>query len=435
MRHPDPSVQWFARKLARVKSDIGQVKVTKGPGTTRSVGHLVVTRNSEHTVPHFWGLNDAMGMKEGDHVTFSNQFEVFLSRSGIQLAALASAQEPSPPSKSIILVEVEDPDQPDLTSGRYFNIIAAPGHELADFRNDTVFVAGILGRALGVNRDGYNELVENAFAGGSAVQFYSFRDLVDAATQKLIGLLKPLVDKLAKVFQDGTMPAELWDPDLMPKDFQKLISQLGVQLDSAIADKLKALEAIPRLAVVEEIRGWIGAGAISSFLDQLARIEDLWNDTLDFLTDAVVFVREAIPKSEDVIGTTIGYLCGLWDGVIQAAAGIFETVSLGLVLLKASIAARQNTAETAQFVTEAFDEIIQILSRIKWRKVWHMIEKDIWPLMSKFFDAAADSLAHTVTRSPATVGYYTGYMVYNIAETFFPPLKLMALLEQSKQLT
>lgn len=427
MRHPDPHLQWFARKLSRAQSEIGQITVSKGPKTNPRIAHLIIERKIEFEIPELGSLGDIFGIENGGQRALTAKFEVYLSKSAVTLTKLADDLKPEGGVKAIIFVEVEDPQNTDLTSGRHFSILRETGYALGTFRSDTGFLSGILGRALGVNRDGYNDMVEAAFADkdDSSVLFFGFDDLINAATLLLIDTLTPLVTKITKVFTDGTMPHELWDPDSMPKDFRELISSLGGKLDKKSAAVLQELASLPRLALAQEITGWPGSGAISGLLVQIERAEGLWNDALDFVTDVVQFVRQNIPKSEDVIGTTIGFLCGLWDGVIQAAAGIFETIQLVMTLLKGTIHAQQNPVVVGRFVLEAFDEIMQILLRVKWKEVWEMIEEEIAPKLIELFEASLDSLADTVARSPATVGYYAGFVVYNIAETFFPPLKMV----------
>ena len=85
-RHPDPQVQWFAQKLERAKSDIGQVKVTKGSSTNRRVGHLVVERKIEIQIPKI----DFLGTpaKTAKHL---NRFEVYFSKSAVELSSLADS--------------------------------------------------------------------------------------------------------------------------------------------------------------------------------------------------------------------------------------------------------------------------------------------------------------------------------------------------------
>ena len=331
------------------------------------------------------------------------------------------------------LVEVENPKDRDLTSGRYFNILRKPGYSQSDFESDSLFFSGVLGRALEVNRDGYKDLVSEIFSGKShGTLVVSLNRLTDKATLYLIDKLKPIVGEVKKIFSDGTMPRELWDPDSVPDDFKMLISKLGGKLDEATNKKLELLGKIPRLSVVATIRKWPGSSLISSLLSYIEWIENTWNDALDLLGEIIKFIRKNNPQSADVIGTTIGFLCGLWDGIIQAVEGIFETVQLGLTLLQGSIRARQDPVATGRFILEVFDEVIQILSRVKWRKVWNLIKDEIGPQLIKLFDASLESLSDTVARSPATVGYYAGFVVYNIAEIFFPPLKITGAARAAK---
>jgi hypothetical protein len=153
----------------------------------------------------------------------------------------------------------------------------------------------------------------------------------------------------------------------------------------------------------------------------------MWNSAVASMREIVEFIRDAIPDAKDMISTLIGYLCGLWDAIMQAASGIFATVSLALSLLKEAVAASQDPRTAGRFLLEALDEFIQILSRVDWAKLWRQLRDKIYPLLVDLLKASAESLADTVARSPATIGYYTGFTVYTVAEIFFPPLKINGL--------
>ncbi len=418
--HSDAVLNRALRKLGRAESLGGKVTFSEGNGTTKQVAHVLVTYTVTFTIPRieFFGT-------EGGVQQFTSVIEVYLSRSGITLLQLGESL--SAGSNVIILAELEDPDEPDLTSGQVFQVVRRNGYEVGQFRSETQFLTPALASILGVRRSDYDDIVEAAFDTSSVLRFFTANDISLAVVTLLVDNLKPPIDAFAKLLATGTMPEELWNPDRMPEDFTKLIASLGAQLDAAAEAVLDFLASLPTLAIADEIRSWPGSSLISGVVNLIASLEGMWNSAVTSMREIVEFIRDAIPDAKDMISTLIGYLCGLWDAIMQAAAGIFETASLALTLLKEAVAASQDPLAAGRFLLEALDEFIQILSRVDWAKLWRQLRDDIYPLLVDLLKASAESLADTVARSPATVGYYAGFTVYTVAEIFFPPLKINGL--------
>lgn len=435
--HSDAALNRVLRKLSRVESELGRITLSKGSNTTPRVAHVVFDKRYEVTVPKmeievpFAGAwMDSIETPSGT-LTASHRIELYFSASGIGLLSLADTLALSSDTDAIVLIETAHPDDPDLTSQRVFRVLRPHTVAMSKFIDITQDLTPLLVETLGVSRPAYRDLIEQAFA-GNPTTFFDLRDLTQRALIYLIDTLKPHVDSFAKTLNEGTMPPELWDPDATTREYRAALNAAGGKLDTAATDVLDAVAGLPRLAIAKEIRGWIGADSLAGVIDLIAWAEGAWNATLDTVTEIAQIIQKNIPSGQDVIETVIGYLCGLWDGIIQAAGGVIDTVSLGMTLAKTAMQAERNPAAATQVITEAFDEMVQILSRVNWAKLWQTLRDEIFDPLIDLFKTAVDALPDTIARSPGTVGYYTGFLVYNIAEMFFPPLKGVGLARAGK---
>ncbi|MTH95321.1 hypothetical protein [Roseibium sp. RKSG952] len=427
--HPDRALNKVLRDLSRVETNVGKITLQEGKGTTSTVAHVVYEQAATLEVPgfsiddHF--LKDLTGpiASKGGEARIVIRIELYFSASGVSLLHLAEKLTLDRGTNVIILAEIRDRGSRDWLSGQVFRVLRRSDYSMSRYHSDTIDLAPLLARVLNVTRSDYRDMIESAFE-GSWFEFFNVQQGISEALIWTIDALQPLVDAFAKILNDGTMPRELWDNDLSTPDFQDLLEDLGQRLDNATAWVLDAIGGLPRLALVEEIRDWGVADLIPETIKLIQWAQDAWNATLDTLTEITWFIRRNMPSGKDILSTVIGFFCGLWDGVIQAAAGVIETVSLAMTLAKASMRAQSSPALAAQTVAEAFDEMVQILSRIDWLKLWHVLRDEIYPALKDVLNAAAEALPDKLSKSPSTAGYYTGFIVYNIVEIFFPPLKI-----------
>jgi hypothetical protein len=144
-----------------------------------------------------------------------------------------------------------------------------------------------------------------------------------------------------------------------------------------------------------------------------------------FLQSLVDFMKQHRPAAGDSFNTFLGYLCGLWDGIVDSLTGLLETLALGLGLLAAFLKASLSPRIAFQAALEGLDQLLQALGRINWLALWNHFVSETFPKIVHFLTEHAPTLiVDKIAANTATVGYYFGYVAYNIAEAFFPPVKL-----------
>jgi len=403
-----------------------EVSVKEGPDKNDQVGHVIVASIMRISVPKVEvELPFDLGTREiirGGPTTLEQNTEIYLSRNGVQLLQLSSKRTPGEGTSALIFAEVEDSEEKDIVSDRVFEIVPRTGGSLEAFRASNAHIASLMASTLGLSRPDYEDLVEDRFNNGGNT-FFSVHDLALKGVGLVLDELKPLTNDFAKLMGQYKMPEELWKPDRMTDDFKTLVASLGQKLDTAANGVLDGLTDLPKLRIVSTVTALPGSSNFPVLLGLLSWIESTWNTMLDLVADAARFLRDNKPQAADALGALIGYYCGLWDAIVDAAAGIVEMVSLGLGLVSAFIRAQANPQRVSNFVLEAFDEVVQAISRIDWVKLWNHLLGKIIPKVVKLLRERAASLADKASRSTATAGYYFGYLVYNVVEIFFPPLK------------
>ena len=360
-------------------------------------------------------------------VLFGPTFEIYLSRNGVRLLELANDREPGAGIEAVIFLEV---NRGDVISKTVFEIAPRDGMTASQFLSETVHFSPLFSSALRLTRREYEELVEKRFNGEGV--FDTVEDmLLEAAGELLIALQGP-VQNLAHALADKKMPHELWHPTDRPKDFNEFLNELAQTFDGAIDAVLDALASVPRLSVSQLLEELPGESLlpdaivdhISAFRRLVSDVERMWNGFLQFFTDAAQFIKLNKPSAGDSFDTLIGYFCGIWDAIIDSVSGLIELAGLALSLLGAFIKASKDPRVAIELVLEALDQLIAAFKMIDWGAIWSHFAVAILPKVVDILRREADDLADDIARNSAAVGYYFGYLVYNIAETFFPPLKL-----------
>ena len=72
---------------------------------------------------------------------------------------------------------------------------------------------------------------------------------------------------------------------------------------------------------------------------------------------------------------------------------------------------------------------------VDWVEIWSHFVSIILPRIVEMLRREGEELLDKIARNSAAAGYYFGYLVYNIAETFFPPLKLSKVAAGSEAAT
>ncbi len=129
-------------------------------------------------------------------------------------------------------------------------------------------------------------------------------------------------------------------------------------------------------------------------------------------------------KKEDILGTInfyIGLIAGLWNGLIDLISGLLFLLQLMVKgLVGVDQLANEVTSDPAGYLKlflEYLDNIIQAFQSFSFEGVWEAIQKG--------FEGLKEAIAKALDNSSAAqVGYFIGYLAFNILEFFVPITKI-----------
>jgi len=360
--------------------------------------------------------------------------ELFLSRSGSELLKIANARRKLYSKLSIdframaILAELPavraQGEDADLFPGQIFEVVLRPvapdtPEELAlEVLKSTPQLASRLAPVIGMGREEFRDRVMEA-AEDSAP------GLIDEQISKVFaGILEFLAEQATNLShfldRNSRMPEEVWNPRKRPKDMADFLHGLGDALEKASSSAIEWF-ADRKL----DLAGLAGPLAeIDAVAALIRQAEALWNKPRDFILRVANSIKDIIGSAGDSLDTLIGYVSGLWDGIIEGIIGFVELIALALRLAAKFLRANIKIEGAIDLVREVIDEIVQALMRIDWIEFWIRFMKEVVPLIIDLLKQKADAFIDHATRNSAMAGYYFGYLVYTIAEFFFPPLKL-----------
>jgi len=371
-------------------------------------------------------------------VLIGQTFEIYLSRSGVRLLELANERKPGHGIEAVIFLEA---NRGDVISRTVFEIAPRAGLSASQFLSATAHFSPILSSALSLSRRDYEQLVKDRFDGAGL--FDTVEDVLLEHTGELLIALEGPVASLAAGLGGVKMPRELWHPGERPKNFNEFLSTLALTLDTAIDRVLDALASIPRLSLSDILSDLPGesllpeaiARLVFAFRRMASDVEGMWNGVLQFVTDAAQFIKANKPNAGDSFDTLIGYFCGIWDGIIDAVSGLLELAGLGLRLLGNFVKASKEPRVAIELILEALDQLLAAFRMVDWVEIWSHFVSIILPKIIEMLRREGEELLDKIARNSAAAGYYFGYLVYNIAETFFPPLKLSKVAAGSEAAT
>jgi len=362
--------------------------------------------------------------------------ELFLSRSGSELLKIANARRKLYSELSIdframaILAELPavraQGEDADIFPGQIFEVVLRPvapdkPEELAhEVLKSTPQLASRLAPVIGMGREEFRDRVMEAAEDSDAAP-----GLIDEQISKVFArILEFLAEQATNLShfldRNSRMPEEVWNPRKRPKDMADFLHGLDATLDKASSSAIEWF-ADKKLDLVDLAGPLAEIDAVAAFIQQA---EALWNKPREFILRVANSIKDIIGSAGDSLDTLIGYVSGIWDGIIEGIIGFVELVALALRLAAKFLRANLKIEGAVDLVREVIDEIVQALMRIDWIEFWIRFMKEVVPLIIDLLKQKADAFIDQATRNSAMAGYYFGYLVYTIAEFFFPPLKL-----------
>lgn len=164
-----------------------------------------------------------------------------------------------------------------------------------------------------------------------------------------------------------------------------------------------------------------------SLTELITRFRNGISSFLALASSAINWLDTNRPDFSESIDTLVGYFSGLWDGIVDAILGFIDTISLVFHIIIALFKHGGKLHDVFELMLEIIDEFLAVLEKVPWGSLWQIITEDLYPEVRDFFIESTDelmfSIGDAISRTPAVSGYYFGYLVYNLVEMFFPPMK------------
>ena len=359
--------------------------------------------------------------------------EVYISENGVKLLELSQTVKPEGITNFIIFLEVNN--QRDRISPPVFEIVARSGKNLSAFFSETANIRPVLVDILNSSDREYRELVSSRFekSGSIVVEIEAY--LIDKTNQGIDFLIKQIAS-LMQLIENYKMPRELWNSAERPEDFNQTLNQISSSIDQTIENLLSFLEEklpsidisslLDEIPLRDNLPDWVAA-LLNSVEKITQRVQAKINGILELVRQIAVFIRANKPDTIDSFDTLIGFISGLWDGIIDLITGVFGLINMALELLNILLASSKDYRLTLQLILEATDQLLQAIDRIDWSEFWQHFQEQTLPMLKQLIEETADDLVNDIATNSGLAGYYFGYLVYNIIEIFFPPLKLTKL--------
>jgi predicted PurR-regulated permease PerM len=137
------------------------------------------------------------------------------------------------------------------------------------------------------------------------------------------------------------------------------------------------------------------------------------------------FLTTVVKDFEASVQFVIALICGIWNAIVDLIIGFIALIKLVIDAQVLAIEGANNLAEDAPYYSDLFleytDNIIQAVEDINWTEIFESIKSDF----QDFFKAVPSDLERFIKGlNAAELGYYIGYIAFNIAEFFLPILKV-----------
>lgn len=220
----------------------------------------------------------------------------------------------------------------------------------------------------------------------------------------LPGEVAKLIDELVNfTTEKARIEESVWNPESKGyrKNYKKVYKLLEGKLDQ-LHLKLNGITE-DTISMVPDV--------IKAPLNSLRSIIDAFHSSLDLLAKDL----------KNQVQFRIALVCGVWNALVDLINGILTLISL---LLKAPGAMADTAASNYDqgpyffsLLEEYMDNFVQSVAAIKWLEVFTELGRNF----AQFIISIPEKVQNM---SAAQVGYYTGYIAFNIAEFFLPIFKI-----------
>ena len=382
------------------------------------------------------------------------RYHIYLSRSALSLLALARKLKPEDLGvDGLLFIEVNAGDE--LSSG--FIHTKKPEIETGwamtrDIYHNYLF--SVIGRLLGEEK----HATLSAFTGGKRPAAVEGDTVTDHIIEMLEDLGKVISETSTDLGDKLHASRSLWHPNERSDDLKAVLGETVGYLRGAAGLLIDAMDTLIKgttlpLDVLLGVLETALSEGTEIFTDILSSISDAAGDFADkvqavatMLVNALSMIRRKLAelrglsttiadwfKSQakdlnDNLDVLIGYLAGVWDGVVDAVLGFLDTINLVVTAVLGLFKLADNAGDVLDLSLEILDDLLATLDQIGWDGMWEEFMTNIYPsirdTLTKQGRDLSQAIGDKITANDAAVGYYFGYLVYMVAEMFFPPMKL-----------
>ncbi|MBO9467989.1 hypothetical protein J7443_22345 [Tropicibacter sp. R15_0] len=367
---------------------------------------------------------------------------VFFGPSGLDLLKQASDRRKALEADTlddlfsgVIWIYVETDTCSGILANRALTVVFRPilteARAMEIIRNMPLYLPGLPG-ALHMSKPEFYDRVEDALAD----EYPSILGQGLDAIHEGLAEAFDLADETAKDFAtfletNSRMPRGLWDPRHQPKDWADF-------LDGLKAEQTPVLDSVEQEVVALQtgfLKRFAGMGRFlpTRLQAMLGRLSKMWNWLFGTIRGCIDLLRDMKPDLEETGAAVLGFVSGLWDGIMDAVIGFLEMLSLGFKLVAADLRLNKDFSTVFQTVLEFLETTYAALEKIDFDALWDWVQR-AWPILWNAAWTRAEWAFDKVISNSAQSGYYFGYIVYMVIEFFLPPLKASSLLKNARRL-
>lgn len=416
--HPDPE---FSEDVGRVQitrfyagGDVPATHTEEPDGTVKNDYHLYFSTSALALVELARKLNprdedlDGIWYLEVGQDRFSRSFNYSETRSGLPSYEMLTDLY----YLATVLGEMQGPETTQLAS--FVGTKRAPASDEFDVVGEIIALLEKIGEFISEKSESLGEILKvRPELWDPKKRSENLREVIDDAAKLLTTVASGFKDGIGEMVKfifdsvENTASAleELFDTGASAVvDF--LSDNLGDLADPAVAAKEFAQLVLEVFRVVRS---------------KIRALRELGNDVVDWFDKTFGSLQESV----DVL---IGYFSGVWNGLVDAILGIFDTVNLIVTIILGLFRVGAVADDAWDLALEIIDEILVGLEATSWTDIWAEFTENIYPEIRDTLleqgRALADAIDKAFTSNNAAVGYYLGYVVYMVVENFFPPIKL-----------
>ena len=155
---------------------------------------------------------------------------------------------------------------------------------------------------------------------------------------------------------------------------------------------------------------------------------------LDGIKNLAQYALDIFQEARKVGEFFTALVCGIWNSVMDTIAGIFGLIKL--VIRGVSGAAKMvngaiNYATKSNYynalATEYLDNLLHEAMKIDWQEVIREAKKEMFQIANLMIQLPSLVWEKVTDLNSSEVGYYVGYIIFELISFIFPPIKLAQL--------